>query len=52
MFNLFNRVQFGVPNLTLVDTGVAGYRINPTFGQITAQRNSPPNMQRMVRYQF
>jgi len=52
MFNLFNRVQFDVPNLTLVDTGVAGYRINPTFGRISAQRNSPRNMQIMLRYQF
>ncbi len=52
MFNSFNRVQFGVPNLTLVDTGVAGYRINPTFGQITTQRNSPRNMQIMLRYRF
>ena len=45
MFNLFNRVQFGVPNLTLVVTGVAGYRINPIFGQITTQRNNPRSMQ-------
>jgi hypothetical protein len=52
MFNLFNRVQFDVPNLTLVDTGVAGYRINPNFGRISAQRNSPRNMQMMLRYQF
>ncbi len=52
MFNLFNRVQFGLPNLTLVDTGVPGYRINPNFGQITTQRNSPRTMQLMLRYQF
>jgi hypothetical protein len=52
MFNLFNRVQFDVPNLTLVDTGVVGYRINPNFGRISAQRNSPRNMQMMLRYQF
>jgi len=39
-------------HLTLIDTGVAGYRINPTFGQITTQRNSPRNMQMMLRYQF
>jgi len=52
MFNLFNRVQFGVPNLTLVDTGVPGYRINPNFGLITSQRNLPRNMQIMLRYQF
>ena len=41
-----------LPNLTLVDTGVAGYRINPNFGRISAQRNSPRNMQLMLRYQF
>ncbi len=52
MFNLFNRVQFDVPNLTLVDTGVVGYRINPNFGRISAQRNIPRNMQMMLRYQF
>lgn len=52
MFNLFNRVQFDVPNLTLVDTGVVGYRLNPNFGRISAQRNSPRNLQMMVRYQF
>lgn len=52
MFNLFNRVQFDVPNLTLVDTGVVGYRINPNFGRISAQRNTPRSMQLMLRYQF
>ena len=53
MYNLFNRVQFDVPgSLTLVDTGVVGYRINPLFGRITGQRNSPRNMQMMLRYQF
>ena len=52
MFNLFNRVQFGIPNLTLVDTGVVGWRINPNFGQITTQRNSPRNMQLMLRYEL
>ena len=52
MYNLFNRIQFGVPNLTLLDTSVAGYRINPNFGQIGATNNSPRNMQLMLRYQF
>ncbi len=52
MFNLLNRVQFDMPNLTLVDTGVVGYRINPLFGRITAQRNGPRSMQMMLRYQF
>lgn len=52
IYNLFNRIQFGTPNLTLIDTSVAGYRINPNFGQITAQNNLPRNMQMMLRYQF
>ena len=52
MYNLFNRVQFGTPNLTLIDTSVAGYRVNPNFGQITGLNNSPRNMQMMLRYQF
>ena len=53
MYNLFNRVQFDVPgSLTLVDTGVVGYRINPLFGRITGQRNGARNMQMMLRYQF
>jgi len=47
MFNLFNRVQFDVPNRTLVDTGVAN------FGRISAQRNNHRNnMEMMLRYQF
>jgi len=29
IYDLFNRVQFGAPNLTLLDTSVAGYRLNP-----------------------
>ncbi|HYI92909.1 MAG TPA: hypothetical protein VEX68_05155 [Bryobacteraceae bacterium] len=52
IYNLFNRVQFGAPNLTLIDTSVAGYRINPNFGQIRALNNTPRNMQMMLRYQF
>src|SRR5260370_3471925 len=52
MFNLLNRVQFDMPNLTLVDTGVVGYRINPLFGRITAQHNVPRNMPMMLRLQF
>jgi hypothetical protein len=52
IYNLFNRIQFGPPNLTLLDTSVAGYRINPNFGQITGLNNSPRNMQMMLRYQF
>ncbi|HYP07477.1 MAG TPA: carboxypeptidase regulatory-like domain-containing protein [Bryobacteraceae bacterium] len=52
VYNIFNRTQFGVPNLTLIDTSVAGYRINPNFGQISALNNIPRNMQMMLRYQF
>lgn len=52
MYNFFNRVQFGTPNLTLLDVSVPGYRINPNFGQITGLNNSPRNMQMMLRYQF
>jgi hypothetical protein len=52
MFNFLNRVQFGVPNNTLLDTGVVGWRINPLFGRITGLNNSPRNMQMTLRYQF
>ena len=52
LFNAFNRVQFGLPNLTVVDTGVAGWRINPLFGQINGLNNTPRNVQLMLRYQF
>jgi hypothetical protein len=38
--------------LTLIDTSVAGYRVNPNFGQITGLNNTPRNMQMMLRYQF
>jgi hypothetical protein len=52
MYNLFNRIQFGVPSLTLFDTSVAGYRIHPMFGQINGLNNGPRSMQMMLRYQF
>jgi len=53
MFNLFNRVMFDMPAyVSLVDTGVAGYRLQPRFGEITAQRNSPRWMQLSLRYTF
>jgi hypothetical protein len=53
MFNLFNRVMFDMPAyVSLVDTGVAGYRLQPRFGEITAQRNSPRWMQMSLRYTF
>jgi hypothetical protein len=53
MFNLFNRVQFDMPAyLSVVDTGVAGYRLQPRFMEITSQRNSARYMQMSLRYTF
>lgn len=53
MFNLMNRVQFDMPAyVSLVDTGVAGWRLQSRFGEITAQRNSPRWMQMSLRYTF
>ncbi|HXN23367.1 MAG TPA: TonB-dependent receptor [Candidatus Dormibacteraeota bacterium] len=53
MFNLFNRVQFDLPSfLSVVDTSVASWRLQPRFGEITSQRNSPRNMQMSLRYAF
>ncbi|HEY1338152.1 MAG TPA: hypothetical protein VGF59_11615, partial [Bryobacteraceae bacterium] len=53
MFNLFNRVQFAMPAyVSVVDTGVAGWRLQPRFGEITGQNNSPRNMQMSLRYFF
>lgn len=52
-FNLMNRVQFDFPAfLSVVDTGVTGWRLQQRFGEITAQRNSPRNMQLSLRYTF
>jgi hypothetical protein len=51
-YNLFNHIQFDLPNTTLVDTGVVGYRLNPNWGQISAQRNGARSMQMMLRYMF
>jgi hypothetical protein len=45
-FNLFNRVQFGSPN-TAQSTAA-----NNTFGQITAQQNTPRLMQMAMRLRF
>jgi len=45
-FNLFNRVQFGSPN-TAQSTAA-----NNTFGQITAQQNTPRLMQMALRLRF
>ncbi|MEK7404235.1 MAG: carboxypeptidase regulatory-like domain-containing protein [Acidobacteriota bacterium] len=53
MFNLMNRVQFDMPAfVSMVDTGVAGWRLQPRFAEITAQRNSPRGMQMSLRYFF
>jgi hypothetical protein len=46
-------VQFDMPAyLSVVDTGVAGWRLQPRFGEITAQRNSARYMQMSLRYTF
>ncbi len=53
MFNLMNRVQFDLPAfVSVVDTSVAGYQLNPNFGRITGQRNSARNMLMMLKYVF
>jgi hypothetical protein len=45
-FNLFNRVQFGAPNLTYTTAA------NSTFGVISSQLNSPRLMQMAMRLHF
>lgn len=53
MYNLMNRVQFDLPAfVSIVDTTVPGYQLNSNLGKITAQRNSPRNMQMMLKYIF
>lgn len=53
MFNLMNRVQFDMPAyVSMVDTGVAGYRLQPRFGEITGQRNRPRWMRMSRGYVF
>jgi hypothetical protein len=53
MYNFFNRVQFDLPAfVSVVDTSVPGYQLNPNLGKITAQRNSPRNMLMMLKYMF
>jgi hypothetical protein len=53
MYNLMNRVQFDLPNfVTVVDTSVLGYQLNPNLGKITAQHNSPRNKLMMLKYMF
>ena len=32
--------------------GVVGYRLNPNWGQISAQRNGARSMRMMLRYMF
>jgi len=45
-FNLFNRVQFGQPNVTYTTAA------NSTFGQISTQLNQPRLMQMALRLRF
>jgi len=45
-FNVFNRVQFGNPNLAQTTAA------NNTFGQITTQQNMPRLMQMALRLRF
>jgi hypothetical protein len=53
MYNLTNRVQFDLPAfVTVVDTSVPGYQLNPNLGRITAQRNGVRNMLMMLKYSF
>jgi hypothetical protein len=53
MYNLTNRVQFDLPSIvSVVDTSVPGYQLNPNLGKITGQRNSPRNMLMMLKYVF
>jgi hypothetical protein len=53
IFNLMNRVQFSMPAyVSVVDTGVSGWRLQPRFGEITSQYNSPRYVQMSLRYFF
>jgi hypothetical protein len=53
MFNLPNRVQFDLPAfVSVVDTGIPGWRLQSRFGEITGQRNSSRFMQMSLRYTF
>ncbi|MEO7145915.1 MAG: carboxypeptidase regulatory-like domain-containing protein [Bryobacteraceae bacterium] len=53
MYNLMNRVQFDLPAfVSVVDTTVPGYQLNPNLGKITNQRNSPRNMEMMLKFTF
>ena len=46
LFNLFNRVQFALPNRTATSAA------NSTFGVITSQANTPRVMQFSLRLRF
>ena len=46
VFNLFNRVQFGLPNTTVTTAA------NPTTGYITTQINQPRLIQLALRLVF
>ena len=53
MYNLTNRVQFDLPAfVSVVDTSVPGYQLNPNLGKITSQRNGARNMLMMLKYIF
>jgi hypothetical protein len=53
MYNLANRIQFDLPSIvSVVDTSVPGYQLQPQLGRITAQRNSPRNMLMLLKYTF
>ncbi len=53
MYNLMNRVQFDLPAfVSVVDTSVPGYQLNPNLGKITSQRNAARNMLMMLKYSF
>ena len=53
MYNFFNRVQFDLPGfVSIVDTAVPGYQLQPNLGRISAQRNSARYMQMMLKYVF
>jgi hypothetical protein len=45
-FNLFNRVQFGMPN------GTVSTAATSTFGQVTSRRNQPRLVQLAMRLTF
>ncbi len=53
IYNLMNRVQFDLPSfVSVVDTSVPGYQLQPLLGKITDQRNSPRNMAMALKFIF